>query len=55
MGHMGGQTNPRPGRGQYRAGFSNTGGCPKPQKKAPCQANKQQKNSDEVISSILSG
>ena len=24
MGHMGGLINPRPGREQYRAGFSNT-------------------------------
>ena len=39
MGHMGGLTNPRPGRGQYRAGFSNTGGSPKPRKRAPCQKN----------------
>ena len=37
MGHMGGLINPRPGRGQYRAGFSNTGGSPKPRKTAPCQ------------------
>ena len=37
MGHMGGLINPRPGRGQYRAGFSNTGGSPKPRKRAPCQ------------------
>ena len=37
MGHMGGLINPRPGRGQYRAGFSNTGGSPKPQKRAPCK------------------
>ena len=37
MGRMGGLINPRPGRGQYRAGFSNTGGSPKPQKRAPCQ------------------
>ena len=34
---MGGLINPRPGRGQYRAGFSNTGGSPKPRKRAPCQ------------------
>ena len=37
MGHMGGLINPHPGRGQYRAGFSNTGGSPKPRKRAPCQ------------------
>ena len=37
MGHMGGLINPRPRRGQYRAGFSNTGGSPKPQKRVPCQ------------------
>ena len=37
MGHMGGLINPRPLCGQYRAGFSNTGGSPKPQKRAPCQ------------------
>ena len=37
MGHMGGLINPRPGRGQYRASFSNTGGSPKPRKRAPCQ------------------
>ena len=36
MGHMDGLINPRPGRGQYRAGFSNTGGSPKPRKRAPC-------------------
>ena len=34
---MGGLINPRPWRGQYRAGFSNTGGSPKPRKRAPCQ------------------
>ena len=33
MGHMGGLINPRP------AGFSNTGGSPKPRKRAPCQKN----------------
>ena len=37
MGHMGGLINPRPWRGQYRAGFSNTGGSPKPQKREPGQ------------------
>ena len=37
MGHVGGLINPRPGRGQYRAGFSNTGGSPKHRKRAPCQ------------------
>ena len=37
MGHMGGLINPRSGRGQYRAGFSNTDGSPKPRKRAPCQ------------------
>ena len=37
MGHMGGLINPRPGRGQYRAGFSNIGGSSKPQKRAPCE------------------
>ena len=39
MGHMGGLINPRPWRGQYRAGFSNNGGSPKPRKRAPCQKN----------------
>ena len=37
MGHTGGLINPRPGRGEYRAGFSNTGGSPKPRKRVPCQ------------------
>ena len=37
MGHMGGLINHRPGRRQYRAGFSNTGGSPKLRKRAPCQ------------------
>ena len=37
MGHMDGLINPRPGRGQFWAGFSNTGGSPKPRKRAPCQ------------------
>ena len=37
MGHMGGLINPRPGRIQYRAGLSNTGGSPGPRKRAPCQ------------------
>ena len=37
LGHMGGLINPRPGRRQYRAGFSNTDGSPKPRKRAPCQ------------------
>ena len=40
MGHKGGLTNPCPGRGQNRAGFSTTGGSPQPQKMTPCQ-NKQ--------------
>ena len=35
--NMGGPTNPRPGLGQYRAGFSNNGGSPKPRKRAPFQ------------------
>ena len=46
MGHMGGLINPRPGRGQYRAGFSNTGGSPKPRKRAPCQKKNKKKNMD---------
>ena len=37
MGHMGGLINPRPGCGQYRAGFLNTGGSPKPRKRVLCQ------------------
>ena len=37
MGHKGGLINPRPWRGQYQAGFSNTGGSPKPRKRAPYQ------------------
>ena len=37
MGHMGGLINPHPGCGQYRACFSNTGGSPKPRKRAACQ------------------
>ena len=41
MGHMGGLINPRPGRGQYRADFSNTGESPKPRKRAPCQKKKK--------------
>ena len=41
---MGGLTNPRPGRGQYRAGFSNNGVSSKPQKRAPCQ-----KKIDEAV------
>ena len=40
MGHMGGLINPLPVRGQHRAGFANTGGSPKPRKRAPCQKNK---------------
>ena len=39
LGHMGGLINPHPGRGQYRAGFSKTGGSPRPRKRAPCQKN----------------
>ena len=35
MGHTGGLINPCPGRGQCRAGFSNTGGPPQPRKRAP--------------------
>ena len=35
VGHMGGLTNPRPWRGRCRAGYSNTGGPPLPQKRAP--------------------
>ena len=37
MGHIGGPINPLPWRGQNRVGFLNTGGSPKPQKRAPCQ------------------
>ena len=37
MGHKGGLTNPCPWRGRCRAGYSNTGGPPLPQKRAPCQ------------------
>ena len=40
MGRMGGLINPRPGGGQYRAGFSNTGASPEPRKRAPCQKRK---------------
>ena len=39
MGYKGGLIYPRPWSGQYRAGFSNTGGSPKPRKRAPCQKN----------------
>ena len=35
VGHMGGLTNLRPWRGRCRAGYSNTGGPPLPQKRAP--------------------
>ena len=41
MGHMHGLINPCPGRGQYQAGFSNTGGSSKPRKRAPCQKKKE--------------
>ena len=34
---MGGIISPRSERGKYQAVFSNTGGSPKPRKKAPCQ------------------
>ena len=37
MGHTGGLTNPRPWRGRFRAGYSNTGGPPLPRKRAPVQ------------------
>ena len=37
VGHTGGLTNPRPWRGRYRAGCSNTGGPPLPRKRAPLQ------------------
>ena len=45
---MGGLINPRPWRGQYRAGFSNTGGSPKPRKRAPCPKNPPASISDYV-------
>ena len=35
VGHTGGLTNPRPWRRRCRAGYSNTGGPPLPQKRAP--------------------
>ena len=35
VGHTGGLTNPRPGRGRCRAGYSNTGGPPLPRKRVP--------------------
>ena len=37
MPSTGGLTNPRPWRGRCRAGYSNTGGPPWPQKRAPLQ------------------
>ena len=37
MSFTGGLTNPRPWRGRCRAGYSNTGGPPLPQKRAPLQ------------------
>ena len=37
MGRMGGLINPRPWHRQYRSSFSNIGGSPKPQKRAPGQ------------------
>ena len=40
VGHTGGLTNPRPGRGRCRAGYSNTGGPPLPRKRAPLQKKK---------------
>ena len=43
MGHTGGLINPLPLAWQYRAGFSNTGESPKPQKRAPCQKKKTKK------------
>ena len=42
VGHTGGLTNPRPWRGRCRAGFSNTGGPPLPQKRAPLQKKKKE-------------
>ena len=56
MGHTGGLINPRPGRGQYRAGFSNTGGSPKPRKRAPCQKKSARFDKPSyalVVSSVL--
>ena len=53
MGHMGGLINPRPGRGQYRASFSNTGGSPKPRKRATCQ--KKKKGQFYIIADNLNG
>ena len=53
MGHMGGPINPRPGRGQYRAGFSNTGGSPKPRKKAPCKKPKKKQSQQPVNMTLL--
>ena len=51
MGHMGGLINPCPGYGQYRAGLSNTGGSPKPRKRAPCQ--KKKKNGMQLFGHVI--
>ena len=41
VGHTCGLTNPRPWRGRCRANYSNTGGPPLPQKRAPLQKSKK--------------
>ena len=46
--HMGSLINPRPKRGQYQAGFSNTGGSPKPRKRAPCQKKKKKQPMKQI-------
>ena len=50
MGHIGGLTNPRPWRGRCQAGYSNTGGPPKPRKWAPCQ--KKQKGGKKYFQQV---
>ena len=55
MGHMGGLINPRPGRGQYRAGFSNTGGSPKPRKEGAVskKGNKASNTENNIAGTLM--
>ena len=57
VGHMDGLTNPRPRRGRCRAGYSNTGGPPLPQKRTPFPKNRliNKSNTAGWLKIILTG
>ena len=53
MGHMGGLIKPRAGHGQYRTGFSKTGGFRKLRKRAPCKKSRCALSKKRMSGSIL--